>query len=143
MLIGLLALSTASAFAAAAAYINIAEQPARLRLDNKSLLAQWKPSYARGFALQGSLAVVSGLLGLAAAWQSQDGRWIGGALLILSNWPYTLIGIMPTNKRLNAIAPDAADEASRALIETWGRLHGVRTALGVAATLSYLWALQG
>jgi len=143
MLIGLLALSTASAFAAAAAYINIAEQPARLGLDDKSLLAQWKPSYARGFALQGSLAVVSGLLGLVVAWQSQDWRWIGGAILILSNWPYTLIGIMPTNKRLNAIAPDAAGEASRALIETWGRLHGVRTALGVAATLTYLWALQG
>jgi len=143
MLIGLLALSTASAFAAAAAYINIAEQPARLGLDDKSLLAQWKPSYARGFALQGSLAVVSGLLGLAASWQSQDWRWIGGAILILSNWPYTLIGIMPTNKRLNAIAPDAASAASRSLIETWGRLHGVRTALGVAATLTYLWALQG
>jgi len=143
MLTGLLALSTASAFAAAAAYINIAEQPARLGLDDKSLLAQWKPSYARGFVLQGSLAVVSGLLGLGAAWQSQDWRWIGGAMLILSNWPYTLIGIMPTNKRLNAVAPDAAGAASRALIETWGRLHGVRTALGVAATLTYLWALRG
>jgi hypothetical protein len=32
-------------------------------LDDKALLAQWKPSYARG------LAILSGILGLVAAWQ--------------------------------------------------------------------------
>ena len=142
MFVGLLALVTASAFAGAAFYVNFAEQPARLGLDDKSLLAQWKLSYSHGAPMQASLALVAGILGLVAAWQTKDWRWIVGAILILANWPYTLLAILPTNKKLKATALDAAGPTSRDMIETWGRLHRVRTGLGIGATLAYLWALN-
>jgi hypothetical protein len=142
MLAGQLALVLASIFAGAAFYINFAEHPARLGLDDCNLLKQWKPSYAAGYSMQATLAVASGAMGLLCAWLSGDWRWIVGAALIVANWPFTFLVIMPTNHRLNAIADDEAGPQSRAMLEKWGRLHGVRTALGIAATAAYLWAMN-
>jgi len=142
MLAGHLALTVAALFTRAAFYVGFAEQPARLQLDDCALLADWKPSCKRGFAMQATLALVGFLLGTIQWWQSGDGLWLAGALLLLANWPFTLIVIMPTNNALLATPSEAASAGSRELVVKWGRLHAVRTALGAAATLVFLWAVS-
>jgi uncharacterized membrane protein len=141
MLAGLLALIAAAVFFGAAFYVNAAEQPARLYLDDRSLLAEWKPSYKRGFAMQAPLAVVGFVLGVIAWWQTRDWLWLAGAVVLVANWPYTLLGIMPTNNALMTLDPADAGPQSRRLIEKWAKLHAVRTALGAAATALFACAL--
>ena len=141
---GLLALLTASIFFGAAIYINVAEQPARLGLDDRAALAQWGPAYRRGFEMQASLALVSGLLGAAAWWQTGNPLWGVGAAIIILNWPYTMLVIMPVNRRLEATRPEGAGEETRDLLLRWGKLHAGRSALGaIAAAIFLLAAFRG
>jgi hypothetical protein len=141
MLAAHLALVFAAVFAGAALFVNVAEQPARLALDDPALLREWQRSYDRAAPMQGGLALLAALVGFVAAWQLHDWRLAVGALLIIANWPYTLLVIKPTNDRLHAIKPEQANAETRQAIISWGHLHGGRSALGVAATLVFLWTL--
>jgi hypothetical protein len=141
MLAGLLALVAAAVFTGAAFYVNYAEQPARLGLDDRSLLAEWKPAYKRGYIMQASLAVIGFLLGLFAWWATGRVAFAIGALLIIANWPWTLLGMLRTNRVLMATDVANAGAATRELLLQWNRLHAVRTVLGGLAVAAFLVAL--
>jgi hypothetical protein len=139
---GLLALAAAAIFFGAAIYINVAEQPARLKLDDAAALAQWMPAYQRGYAMQASLAILSGLLGIATWWRGGGPLWLVGAGAMLANWPYTLIAIMPVNRRLEASLASHSFGDARGLLVRWGRLHAGRSALSAVAVVAFLVALR-
>ncbi len=142
MLFAQLALVISAIFTGAAIYINLVEQPARLKLSNESLLLQWKPSYKRGFAMQASLAAIAGILGIVAAILTHHQLYIWAAITILINWPYTLFCIMPTNKKLMAMKSGDSNNEIRPLIIRWGKLHAVRSLLGLSATILFSIALN-
>jgi hypothetical protein len=100
-------------------YVNIVEQPARLGLDDEALLRQWQPSYKRGFGMQAPLAVAGFVFGLLAWWQRGAWPWLLGAVIMIANWPYTLLVIKPTNSRLMATDPATAGADTRKLVERW------------------------
>src|SRR5258707_358464 len=122
-------------------YINFAEQPARLALDDRALLAEWKLAYRRGFAMQATLALLGFLLGTWAWHTTGKAAFLDGALLLFANWPWTLFGMLPINKRLLATHVEDAGPVTRSMLQKWNYLHGVRTLLGFLSGLVFLFGI--
>ena len=140
MLTGALALAFAAAFSGAALYINLVEQPARLALDDSALLSEWRPSDRRGFAMLASLALIAAALALTAYFQTQDVRWLIGAIIVIASWPYTFFAMVPMNNRILTVSASEPG-AARELVRTWGQLEYGQTAIGLVACGVFLWAL--
>ena len=139
MLIGQIALLIAALFAGVALFVSVAENPARIAAGEAAGLAQWKPSYGRAKLLQGGLALIGGALAFYLWWRSLNQLWLAGSLLLLAVWPWTLLVMMKLNRRLEAAEPGAE---TGALLARWGRLHAVRTLLGLGSALAMLAALN-
>lgn len=131
-----LATAAAGLFAGAAVYINLVEQPARLSCGTDAAVAQWAPSYKRATWMQAPLAAGGSLLALLSWLQGGGALWALGGLLLFSVVPFTLLVIQPTNTRLLSNALDRASAGQ--LLRRWGRLHAVRSALGMAAFVVFL-----
>lgn len=130
-------------FAGAAIYINLVEHPARMGCDTKTAATVWAPSYKKATVMQAPLAVLSFLAGVGA-WLLGGGiLWLIGAVLIGLVVPFTFIAVMPTNNQLLAQGRDLSSAETRSLLEKWGRLHAVRSALSFLASIVYLTSLVG
>jgi hypothetical protein len=138
----LVATLSATLFAGAALYINVAEHPARMALDTKTAVLQWAPSYRRATKLQAPLALLSFASGTAAWLLSAEVVWLLAAVFIGIVVPFTLVVIMPTNRQLLDPNRDHASAETRKLLERWNKLHAVRTLLSIISSFFYLWALR-
>ena len=129
--------------AGAATYINLVEHPARMGCDTRTAATVWAPSYKRATVMQASLAILGFLAGLAVWLLGGGPMWLVGAVLIGLVVPFTFVAIMPTNHRLLAPGRDLASSETRELLEKWGKLHGVRSALSLLASALYVALLLG
>ena len=126
-------------FAGASIYINAVEHPARMSCGVQVALAEWAPSYRRATVMQASLAVLGFGFGILA--------WLAGAGLRLfvagsvlgAVAPYTLLVIMPTNKRLMAVDSNGNLDEASVLLTRWNRLHSARSVLSAVALVLFVW----
>jgi Domain of unknown function (DUF1772) len=139
MFSGLIALVFAAAFAGAAIYVNWVEQPARLALDEETLLSEWRPSDSRGVALLSTFSLAAAVAAFIAYFESADVRWVFGALVIIASWPYAFFVMTPLNNQILSLrGRDVA--AARALIRQWGFIERGFAAIGLVAVAVFLWA---
>jgi hypothetical protein len=128
----------AGLFAGAALYVTVVEHPARLACGQALAVKEFGPSYRRAAVMQGGLAVV-GLLASGLAWYQGAGvGWLVWGLLLGALVPFTLVVIMPINRRLLDPGLDESSGEARALLARWGRLHAVRTVIGVAVFVAFV-----
>jgi Domain of unknown function (DUF1772) len=130
-------------FTGAAVYITAVEHPARLSCGVEAAVAEWAPSYKRATIMQVPLALIAGFFGLLRGAQGGGSLWLLAAMLILAVIPFTLVAIRPTNIRLLDPRRDRRSDETVRLLRAWGRLHAVRGALSVAASMLFLWAATG
>ena len=143
-----IALSCAVAFFAIAAYVSLAEHPARMLLaDDSAALTQWQPSYKRAAAIQAPLAAFAAIMG-AMCWRQSaaaeegaaaDPLWLLGACAAAFNLPFTVFVILPTNRIL--LSAKKGSSETRRLLVRWGHLHDLRTVAGGVASACFLVAV--
>jgi uncharacterized membrane protein len=83
--------------------------------------------------MQASLAALGLVAAVIAGARSGDAWILVAGLLLGSAIPFTLLVILPVNKRLEDPSLDPSSLEAAALLQRWGRLHAVRTAAGFAA----------
>ena len=128
----------AGIFAGAAIYVSVVEHPARLSCGTEIAVREFAPSYKRGAIMQASLAIAGCVAGVIGGWSLNDTGSIVAALLLGIIVAFTLIVILPTNKRLLDPALDASGAEAASLLRRWGPLHAVRSVLSVAAFLIFV-----
>jgi Domain of unknown function (DUF1772) len=135
-----LSLLASGLFAGAALYITFVEHPARMQCGTTIALTQFTPSYKRATIMQASLAALGTLAAIAAWLQGAPATWLIAGLLLGAVIPFTLIVILPTNKRLLDPSLDKDSGLAQQLLQRWATLHAARSALSLASFLLFLFA---
>ena len=135
-----LAILCSGLFAGAALYISFVEHPARILCGTRLAITQFAPSYKRATVTQASLAALGTLAAIAAWLQGAPAPWLVGGLLLGAVIPFTLIVILPTNKRLLDPSLDKDSKLAEHLLQRWAMLHAVRTCLSFVSFLMFLFS---
>ena len=128
-------------FTGAAVYINLVEHPARMQCGVELAATEFAPSYRRATVMQASCAGLGPLSSLAAWLAGASFWWLVAGVLLGSVIPFTLIVILPTNKRLLSLTLDKRSiEAERLGEAARGQERSEWIGFGIVSLLSDLQA---
>jgi hypothetical protein len=134
-----IAVLSCALFTGAAVYNTFVEHPARMQCGVELAATEFAPSYRRATVMQASCAGLGPLSSLAAWLAGASFWWLVAGVLLGSVIPFTLIVILPTNKRLLSPTLDKRSIESELLLARWGRLHALRSILSGIALLLFLY----
>jgi hypothetical protein len=108
------ALLSAGLFTGGALYVSLVEHPARMALELGTAVQQFRSSYRRAAPWQAAMAILCAVCGVVASLAGASRAWGIGGLMVGVAVPFTLIVIMPINKRLLTAEAAEAARVSRA-----------------------------
>ena len=136
ILVAWIAILATGLFTGGSLFCTLVEHPARLDAGSEVALRQWLPSYKRATRLQASLALVGAVAALLdGVFGTGGGTSIVSGLLLASVIPFTLLVVFPVNRQLEEPHRLGSDPGTLTLLQSWGRLQAMRTALALAAFL--------
>jgi len=136
-----IAILSAGLFSGAAIYINLVEHPARMSCGIPLAITEFAPSYKRATIMQALLAAISFLSSLIAWFMHSGIYWLIGGIIIGFVIPFTIIVILPVNKKLLDPSLDKNSESAKQLLIRWGTLHGVRSVFSLISFLIFLFSM--
>jgi len=86
----------------------------------------FKPFFDKTHITMLTMSIIVSILALILSIISGNWWWFGVSLLMHLNGPYTLIFMMPTNRRLMAEDVDPYSKQTKSDLLNWGNLHAVR-----------------
>lgn len=112
--------------------------PILLMAKKTTAIEVFKPFFDKTHIWVLILSIIVTLLALAYSILTENWWWFGTSMLMHLNGPYTIVYMMPLNRRLMDPDVDPTSEQTANDIKKWGTLHLARTLLNGVIFLAFI-----
>ena len=112
--------------------------PILLMAKKTTAIEVFKPFFDKTHIWVLILSIIVTLLALAYSILTENWWWFGTSMLMHLNGPYTIVYMMPLNRRLMDPDVDPTSDQTANDIKKWGTLHLVRTILNGVIFLAFI-----
>jgi hypothetical protein len=127
-------------YTGASLYASLVEHPARMECGSELAARVFAPSYRRAIRMHYTLVLFATIGSLGVWTYVNDARWFVGSVAIFAIIPFTILAVTPILGELLRRDLDPASARAALLLNRWGWLNIVRSALGLFASCLFLYA---